>query len=73
MIWKENIDKAVSDRVSGKNSKVNTATVQLTKKGKYVAKYHSISEASRTTGIPKSNISRCIKKERQTAGGFKWE
>lgn len=34
--------------------------------------YDSISDAARLTGIAKSNIVRCCKGERKTAGGFHW-
>lgn len=35
--------------------------------------YPSISEASRQTKIPSSNICKCYKGEREIAGGYKWE
>lgn len=35
--------------------------------------YPSISEASRQTKIPSSNICKCYKGERKVAGGYKWE
>lgn len=35
--------------------------------------YESISEASRKTGINLSNIARCCKSKRQTAGGLHWQ
>ena len=35
--------------------------------------YPSISEASRQTKIPSSNICKCYKGERKIAGGYKWE
>lgn len=34
--------------------------------------YESLSEAERITGIPKSNISKVLSGERNTAGGCKW-
>lgn len=40
--------------------------------GNFIAKYESASEASKITGIPDSNIGKCLHKERQTAGDFYW-
>lgn len=34
--------------------------------------YPSMQEASRQTGVPSSNISKCCNKERKQAGGLKW-
>jgi len=46
---------------------------QLSKKGKVVAEFNSVKEASRKTSIVKTNIYRCIRGERNTAGGYKWK
>lgn len=35
-------------------------------------KFKSQAEASRVTGIPQSNIWKCLNGERKTAGGYKW-
>lgn len=41
--------------------------------GNLLAKYVSASEASRKTGISKTCITRCCRKEREQTGGFLWE
>jgi len=46
---------------------------QLTLDGKHVAFYQSVSEASRQTGIGRSNIGECLGRRSQTAGGFSWK
>lgn len=57
--------------------------VQETKDGKFVARYASIAEASRATGVRHSGIDNCINKRKikdskgrcytqRTAGGYKW-
>ena len=62
--------KAGSDSYKEKRGK---KIVQLTKEGKLIKKYLSISDAARETNIPYSNISRAVKGELYTAGKFKWE
>ena len=48
--------------------------VQLNKNGEFVAEFISINEASRCTGIPHLNISRCCRHipHHNTAGGYFW-
>lgn len=36
-------------------------------------KFKSQTEAARVTGIPQANIWKCIRGERHTAGGYKWQ
>ena len=45
---------------------------QFTLDGAIIAKYSSVSEASRITGISKTCISRCSRNEREQSGGFIW-
>lgn len=45
---------------------------QYTKYGAFVAKYKSLIEAARETGILKQNISSVCIGKRNSAGGFKW-
>jgi group I intron endonuclease len=47
--------------------------LQYNLNGNLLAKYISASEASRKTGISKTCITRCCRKERQNSGGFIWE
>lgn len=46
--------------------------IQYDLKGAVVARYESIKEASRQTGINRGGISDCIKHPTRTAGGFRW-
>jgi group I intron endonuclease len=46
---------------------------QISLEGKFIACYESASEASRKTGISKTCITRCCRKERKQSGGFLWE
>ncbi len=41
--------------------------------GEFVAKYKSVAEASRQTGISKTCISRCCRGERKYSSGFIWK
>jgi hypothetical protein len=45
---------------------------QFTLDGAIIAKYSSVSEASRITGLSKTCISRCCRNEREQSGGFIW-
>lgn len=47
--------------------------VQYNLNGNLLARYVSASEASRKTGISKTCITRCCRKEREHSGGFRWE
>lgn len=47
--------------------------LQYNLNGNLLAKYVSASEASRKTGISKTCITRCCRRERQNSGGFRWE
>ena len=46
---------------------------QFTVDGHFLAKYVSVSEASRITGLSKSCISRVCRGEREKSGGFLWK
>lgn len=46
---------------------------QISLDGTFIACYESASEASRQTGMSKTCITRCCRKERQQTGGFLWE
>lgn len=57
-----------------KISLTKSCTVQaFDKKGCLVMEFHSMSEAGRRTGIPQQNISRCINRKCETAGGYVWK
>jgi predicted GIY-YIG superfamily endonuclease len=46
---------------------------QFTLDGAIIAKYSSVSEASRITGLSKTCISRCCRGERKSSSGFLWK
>lgn len=46
--------------------------IQISKDGKIISAWNSISNASESLGIPSSNISRALKNKNHTAGGFCW-
>jgi len=56
-----------------KNQPTCTSVLQFTKNGEFVAEYFSINEAERCTGVVKSSICRCCKRELKSAGKFVWK
>lgn len=48
------------------------AVIQLTRDGKFIAKYISATEASKITGVSQGHISACCYGKRKSAGGFIW-
>ena len=46
---------------------------QIDLKGNVVGVFFSMREAQRITGIRESGISKCIRGELKTSGGFRWE
>ena len=75
MTWGENKDKAEKCHVLGLSHSDHRAVLQFSPKGMFIARYLSIREAQRATGISSGNISKVCKKRygRKTAGGYKWE
>ena len=53
-------------------SKFKKPVIQYDKKGNRLYRHNSIMDAARATGVPHSNIHRCCKTYRGTAGGYKW-
>lgn len=76
-IWLKSRDDNMAKRLSQwyHNPKNHHKVVQLDLAGNKIAEYKSISEASRATGIDRSNIGRCCTCDgyHKTAGGYKWE
>lgn len=70
--WKENDDKGNDDIKSGINNKNSKSVTQSTIDNMFVEKYYSTQQASRDTGIHRSNISSCCRGDRKTSGGYKW-
>ncbi|WP_242157355.1 NUMOD1 domain-containing DNA-binding protein [Aestuariivivens sediminis] len=46
---------------------------QYTVSGELIAKFDSVADASKYTGMSKTCISRVCRGEREHSGGFKWE
>lgn len=63
----ENMRKAVDIGL------IKSKGVYQIKNGEKIATYQSLTEASKETGINKSNISKCCNGDRHTAGGYEWE
>lgn len=71
--WEANKEKGSEDRKNGVNNKKNTSVIQLDKDTNNVIEiYHSISEASRKTGISRTGISKVCIGKLETSGNFKW-
>jgi len=73
MTWGKNQDKATIDRKKGKLGTQHKTVLQLTKEGIFITEFISIGGASRALNIPQGNISNCCLRNRNSAGGFKWE
>lgn len=58
-----------NDRVSGSVSK---PVIQMTMMGEYIRQWSSMSDAANGTGACLSEISKCCKNPRLSAGGYKW-
>lgn len=48
------------------------SVLQYSKSGEFIKRWESIAEAGRELGIDRTNISRAMRGERKTAGGYKW-
>lgn len=72
--WGENNNKARSDQFHGRGvtGLQCKAVLQYTIDNIFVAYYHSASQASRETGIQRTDISSCCRGERGKAGEHKW-
>jgi hypothetical protein len=56
-----------------KNDKRKKEVFQYSIDGKFIAKYNSVAEASRQTGLSKTCISRVCRGERERSKGFIWK
>ena len=72
--WEENQRRAYSDRKKniGRMALDNEAVVQLSKDGKKIKVFGSVSNASRDTKINRGNISSAKDGKLKSAGGFIW-
>lgn len=75
-LFSDDHKRKISESMTGKNinnPSYSKAVLQFTKDGQFIAEYPSISEASRQTGIPASNISYCCSGKNRTTGGSIWK
>ena len=63
---KENMIKAAETGL------IKSKPVLQTQNGKKIAEFSSLAEASKKTGINKSNIAKCCLGKRKTANGYEW-
>ena len=52
---------------------IGKSILQYTKTDVFIKEYFCITDAYKETGIPITNISKCCKLKRKSAGGFKWK
>lgn len=70
----ENMNEAnCRRRISEGNQFRNGWVIQMTRDGREVARYSSVSSASKATNITKTNIATCARGKMPTAGGYKWK
>ena len=68
-IWRyENIPFSIEEKVNPRCKKVT----QYDLKGNRIKEFSSVAEASKVTGIWKSNIALAARKQKNTAGGYIW-
>lgn len=65
------LDKALNTPLIQQTLKRKVSQISL-ETGNVIAEYKSIGEASRETGVGRSEISRCCSGERKKAGGYIW-
>ena len=70
--WMENNIRAREDKKNGINTKDCEAIFQIDFNNNIIEEHYSASQASRTTGINRGNISSVCLGKRKTAGGYKW-
>ena len=68
---KENLNIMNNLKKGSQSCKVEI--LQLSKDKKFIKKWESLSDASRTLNINIGNISKCLKGKTQSCGGFIWE
>ncbi len=71
MTWRENMEKAGRDEISGVLNRGAKTVTQMNRDGSFVKEWHSAAQAGRETGC-KKNIDACCRDEQKTAGGYKW-
>ena len=68
-IWKYEKDCNLSNYSDSRRKKV----IQYSQEGKRIRTFNSVAIASMITGISKSSIAKCCRKEYKLAGGFQWK
>ncbi len=68
-LWSYNYSEPFIPEIDNRKKEV----LQYNLNGNLLARYVSASEASRKTGISKTCITRCCRKEREHSGGFLWK
>lgn len=66
--WSYSLKNTFIPAIDSRKKKV----FQYSLNGEILARYNSVAEASRITGISKTCISRCCRNEREQSGGFIW-
>ena len=72
MTWEENCKKSYLDKINGINNKQLKSVTGIDIISNKERKFYSMSQASRITNIPISNISKVCSGERFQAGGYVW-
>lgn len=67
--WSYSLNKTFIPAIDSRKKKV----FQYSLNGEILARYNSVAEASRETGISKTCISRCCRGERRSSSGFLWK
>lgn len=71
--WSDDSSDYINTRTTNtKKSNKKRKISKLNLKNEFLEEFDSISEASRISGISKSNIIGCLKHRKRTAGGFIW-
>ena len=68
--WRDNQD---NNTYNGKHNKIAGTVIQRPKAGNGIARYGSIREAERKTGIKNITVTGCCKGAYKTAGGHVWK
>jgi len=70
--WSYSSSSSSTSLPTNVSDKKKKPVTQLTLDNKVITKYESIANASWVTGVNKCSISKVCRKERKSAGGFRW-
>lgn len=68
----ENSEYSYERVVAASREKSCKPVIQYDKRGNFIHRYESLSEAGRETGVNVGHIGRCVKGYEKTAGGYIW-